>query len=216
MVSAVIGNLTKRLRKEYIADYSDIAVKDLFAEAVDSNHPPVCIYYSVKDIPNELLNYLYIMGNRNRNDLFESCWRAQCKRYSNLSTFKDVHELVCMRVLDECKEILCSLERKTMTLENVDKYFRKFQETDLENNLTKLCQGIRRCFPDIELLPAKQWVPSVVVHIQEYKRINNYMNAATIVLKLKESMKLIGDFTVIDTLAQQVVCIVNLSVIELY
>ena len=195
--------MTKQLQREFYAEYNDFAVKDLFAEITDSSQP-VCIYFTVKDIPNELLKYLYVMGNKYRNDLFDSCWRERSKQFSNLSTFTEVHEEVCIHVLDECKEILLSLEQKTMTLEYVDKYFRKFQETDLENNLNKLCQGIQQCFPDTEVLPAKQWVHGVVVHIQEYKKINGYMNVATIVLELKESMNLTGDFTVIDTLAQQV------------
>ena len=195
--------MTKQLQREFYAEYNDFAVKDLFAEITDSSQP-VCIYFTVKDVPNELLKYLYIMGNKYRNDLFDSCWRERHKQCNNLSTFMEVHEEVCMHVLDECKEILLSLEQKTMTLENVDKYFKKFQEPDLESNLNKLCQGMQQCFPDSELKPANQWVHTAVVHIQEYKKINSYLNVATIVLGLKKSMNLTGDFTVIDTLAQQV------------
>ena len=198
-----LGILTKQLQKEFNVEYGDVAVKDLFTETAESNQL-VCIYFTEKSIPNELLKYLYVMGNKYHNDLFDSCWRKRCKQFDNLSTFMEVHEKVCMHVLDECEEILLSLEQKTMTLESVDKYFRKFQETDLESNLIKLCQGIQQCFPDTEVLPAKQWVHGVVVHIQEYRNINSYMNVATIVLELKKSMNLTGDFTVIDTLAQQV------------
>ena len=160
------------------------------------------------------MKYLYIMGNRCRNDLFESVWNKHCKQFNNLSTFIEVLEKVCMPVLNECKIILTSLEQKTMTLENIDKYFRKFQENDLESNLFKLCQGIQQCFPETELKPAKQWLHDVVLLIQEYKKINSYMNLATIVLELKQSMNLIGDFTVIDTLAQQVcTCITSYTII---
>ena len=200
-----LGALTKQLQKEYYAEYNNVAVNNLFVENTDPSHQPVCIYFTVKDIPRDLLKYLYIMGNRYHNDLFESCWRKQCRSYNNLSTFKEVYENVCLPVLDECKDVLLSLELKTMTLENVDKYFRKFrQETDLESNLNKLCQGIQQCFPNTEILPARDWVHGIVVCIQDYKKINSYMNVATVILNLKESMKLIGDFTVIDTLAQQV------------
>ena len=201
----LLGNLTKQLQKKFNAEYNDVAVKDLFSEVTNSNQQPVCTYFAIKDIPHGLLKYLYIMGNKYHSDLFDSCWRKQCKLLNNLSTFKEVHENVCMPVLDECKEILLNLQQKAMTLENVDKYFQKFQQqTDLKSNLNKLCQGIKECFPDTEVLPAKQWVDSVVMHIQEYKRINSYMKAATIILELKESMELTGDFAVINTLAQQV------------
>ena len=197
--------MTKQLRKEYYADHDNVAVKDLFGEAAGLNNQCKCTYFSVRDVPNELLEYLYIMDNQNRNHLFRSCWKIQCKQYINLSTFKEVHEKVCVVVLDECKEILLSLRKRTMTLENVDIYFPKFQPTELESHLNKLCQGIRQCFrEDRELLPAKVWVHGVIVHIQEYMQIKNYLKVAMVVLELKKSMKLNGDFTVIKTLAQQV------------
>jgi len=44
-----------------------------------------------------------------------------------------------------------------------------------------------------------------VACIQDYKKINCYMNVAMTVLEFKKSMKLTGDFTVVDTLAQQVI-----------
>ena len=200
---SLLGILTKQLQKEFNAEYGGVAVKDLFIKTADSNQL-VCMFFTEKNIPNELLKYLYVMGKKYHNDLFDGCWREQCKQFYNLSTFMEVHEKVCIHVLDECEEILLSLEERTMTLENVEKYFNKFQETDLESNLNKLCQGIQQCFPDTELKPAKRWVHGVVVHIQEYKKINSYLNVATIVLELKKSMNLTGDFTVIDTLAQQV------------
>ena len=200
----LIGALTKQLQEEYNADYSDVEVKSLFTiETIDSSQP-VCIYFTVKDVPNELLECLYVMGNKCCNDLFDSCWRERCKQCNHIFSFKEVHEQVCKHVLNECKNILLTLEQKTMTLESVDKYF---QQLDLENNLKKLCRGIQQCLPDAKVLPAKQWVHGVVVLIQEYKKIKSYVNAATIVLELKRSMNLTGDFTVIDTLAQ-LVCIV--------
>ena len=201
----LLGALTKQLQEKFNVEYRDTAVNKLFAEPADPNQPLRCIYFTTRDIPWELLKCLHVMGNVYHNDLFESCWRKQCKMCNHLSTFNRVYERVCTPVLDECEEILLSLQQKTMTLENVDKYFLKFQqETDVENNLNKLCRGIRQCFPDIEVLPAKQWVSGVVAHIHEYKRINNYLNVAVIVLKLRESMKLCGNFTAIAALARQV------------
>ena len=200
----LLGSLTKQLQVEFNAEYDGVAVKDLFTETADSQL--VCIYFTAKDIPDELLKYLYVMGNKYHNDLFDSFWRERCKQCDilHISTFNEVHETVCKHVLNECEEILLSLEQKTMTLENVDKYFRKFQESDLENNLFKLCQGIQQCYPATKVKPAKHWVHDVVVHIQEYKKINSYLNVATIILELKRSMNLTGDFTVVYTLSQQV------------
>ena len=205
----VLGTLTKKLQKELIkfnSEYQDIAVSQLFTEApADPNQQLQCIYFTTENIPHKLLEYLHVMGNVYHNDLFESCWRKQlCKMCDHLTTFNRVYRKVCIPVLVECKEILLSLQQKTMTLEDVDKYFQKFhQEIIVENNLSMLCQGIQQCFPDIEILPAKKWIRGMVEHIQEYKEINSYINVAMIVLKLKESMGLNGDFTVIYMLVPQ-------------
>ena len=205
-VCFILGGLTRQLQKEFNAEYRDVAVNQLFVETADPNQPLRCIYFTTKDIPHELVKYLHVMGNIYHNDLFETCWRKQCKMCNHLSTFNRVYKKVCMPVLEECEEILLSLQQRTMTLENVDKYFQKFQqEADIENNLNKLCQGIQQCFPSTRVLPAKQWLHGVVPRIQEYKRINGYISIAMTISKLKKSMKLYGDFTAIDMLAQQVV-----------
>jgi len=92
-----------------------------------------------------------------------------------------------------------------MKLETVDHYFLKLDFKALDNCLTQLCQGIKECFPtDRHILTAKEWVPTAVKIIQEYRNISSHMAAAEIILQLKESMGLTGDFAVIETLAQQV------------
>ena len=213
---SLLGSLTRQLQKEFNAEYHDVAVNTLFVETADPNQPLMCIYFTTSNIPHELLKYLHVMGNIYHNDLFESCWRKKCKMCHHLSTFNRVYDKVCMPVLDECEKILLSLQQRTMTLENVDKYFQKFQrEIDIENNLNKLCQGIQQCFPSTGVLPAKKWVRGVVACIQEYKSINGYISVAMTISKLKESMKLYGDFTAIDKLAQQVANYGCLLIIQL-
>ena len=202
-----VGSLTQKLRNELYADSGKIQVKSLYETTADESGVTqfVCTYFSSKDIPNDLLNYLYIVGNRYHNDLFETCWRQRSKAKTKLESFVAVYEELCMPVLGECKEILVSLQKSSMTLETVEKYFLKFELKDLENDLNRLCHGMKESFPeDKQILPAKKWVSAAVKVIQEYKNISGYMNAAKVVLRLKQSMKLTGDFSVIKTLAQQV------------
>jgi len=202
----VLGSLIQKLRHELNARCGIFQVKSLYETTVDESGVTqfVCTYFSSKEIPNDLLKYLYIVGNCYHNDIFETCWRQRSKACTNLQSFVAVHEEVCMPVLSECKEILITLQKKSMTLEMVEKYFLKFELRDLESALNQLSQGIRDCFPEEKLLPPKKWVSAAVKVIQEYRSINSYMAAAKVVLKLKESMKLTGDFSVIEMIAQQV------------
>ena len=199
----LLGTLTDQLQKELNAEYDNVAVKELFVESSPKQQLE-CVYFSVKDIPHNLLNHVYIMGNKYRNDLFDICWKKQCNLYTNLA-FEEIYAIVFKPVLDECKEILFGLQQRTMTLENVDKYFQNFDsDTDMEDNLKKLCQGYRECFPNTYISDAKQWVHGVVKQIKECQRIYVYTNVAMILLDLKESLKLRGDFTVIEKFAEQV------------
>ena len=202
-----IGSLTKKLLEERNKDHSDIPVKELFVRVTTFGGSQLaCKFFSTENVPTELLQHLYIVGKKYPNDIFETCWSKRCKLCTNLNTFEAVHQMVCTPVLNECEEILVSLEKGTMTLENVGKYFSSFLEAnELKNNLEKLCQGIRECFPNHKQLRApRSWVPSVVTSIQEYKKLNGYVAAAKIVLQLKDSMKLNGDFTAVNTIVQQV------------
>lgn len=202
----LIGSLTKTLLEELNTDYSDIPVKELFVPTTDSTGTPlVCKFFSTEAVPPELLQYLYIVGKRYPNDIFETCWREQCKSCTNLHTFETVYKMVCVPVLAECKEILVSLEQETMTLENIENCFQRFEIHELNNNLQNLSQGIKECFPNqMQLSSSTKWVPAVVKNIQEYRKINSYVDAAKILLSLKDSMKLTGDFTAVNTIVQQV------------
>ena len=202
-----IESLTKKLLQELNKDHYDIPVKELFVPLTDSSSSQVvCKFFSTENVPAELLRYLYIVGKKYHNDIFETLWRKQCKSCANLRTFQAVFDMVCIPVLTECKEILVSLEQRTMTLENVEMYFWRFESIELKKNLQSLCEGMKECFPgEKQLLSPINWVSTVAKSIQEYKKISSYMAAAKIVLLLKDSMKLTGDFTAVNTIVQQVV-----------
>ena len=169
-----------------------------------SSSQVVCKFFSTENVPAKLLQYLYIVGKKYHNDIFETCWRKQCKLCA-IHTFQAVYDKVFFPVLTECKKILLSLEQGIMTLENVEMYFWRFEPIELKNNLQNLCKGMKECFPgDKQLLLPINWVSTVAKSIQEYKKINSYVAAAKIVLLLKDSMKLTGDFTAVNTIVQQV------------
>ena len=202
----LIGSLTKGLLEQLNYDYYDIPVKELFMPMTGSSSSQlVCKFFSTENVPTRLLQFLYIVGKKYPNDIFEICWRQQRMSCANLHTFQEVYDMVCIPVLTQCKEILVNLQQGAMTLEDVEMYFWKFEANELKNNLQHLCQGIRECFPsNKQLLAPRNWVSTVVTNIQEYKKIKNYVAAAKIVLLLKDSMKLTGDFTAVNTIVQQV------------
>lgn len=205
MLFVTSGALVKQLESEFSVNYEEISVGSLF-KATDGLINLQCIHLlSTVDVPADLIKCLFVVGKKNQNVLFKTCWDKQCMSCDNLSSFTEVYEKVCGKVVQECIQILISLEQRSITLEEVEECFWKYEVSELMQNLLKLCQGIQEYSPtNNPISPGKSWIPSVVDNIQVYKQISGYTNTAKVVLKLRDSMKLSGDFTTVDTIAKQV------------
>ena len=205
MYHFLYAGLTGVLRSELNTDYHEFAVASLFVPKSDNSAKLKCARFSTDNVPEDLLKYLFIVGKKNNNDVFETCWLQRCYLYVDLPSFVEVHQKVCIPVMDECKQILVTLEQRTMTLEDVEKHFLRFTEKELHTNLQSLCSGIQECYPtDRSISDGRNWILLAVSDVQVYKKISGYMKTAQIVLELKNAMNWMGDFTAVDTLAQQV------------
>ena len=200
-----LGTLVKELRSDLNFAYEKVYIGSLFKITDDPNKLDCVQLLSAKGVPAELTKCLCIVGRKHQNDLFDTCWRQQCHSCGQLSSFTAVYKEVCEPVVKECVQLLQSLEQRSIILEEVEKCFWKFEIPELSQNLLKLCEGIRECYPtNTTISLGKNWIPSVIKDIQVYKRISTYMNTANVILKLKISMNLTGDFNAVDTLAKQV------------
>ena len=200
-----LGTLVKELKSDFNFAYEKVSIGSLFKTMGDSGKLECAHLLSVKDVPVELTKCLYIVGRKHQNDLFDTYWRQQCNSCGQLSSFTAVYKEVCEPVVMECVQLLQSLEQRSITLEEVEKSFWKFEMPELLRHLLKLCEGIRECFPtNTTISLGKNWIPSLIKDIEVYKRISTYMNTANVILKLKSSMNLTGDFNAVDTLAKQV------------
>lgn len=201
----ILGTLVKKLRSDLNFAYEKNPIGSLFKVTDDPSKLDCAQLLKAKRVPVELTNCLYIVGRKHQNDLFDTCWRHQCDSCGQLSSFTAVYKEVCEPVVMECVQLLQSLEQRSITLEEVEKSFWKFEMTELSQHLLKLCEGIREYFPtNTTISLGKNWVPLLIKDIQVYKRISTYMDTANAVLKLKSSMYLTGDFNAVDTLAKQV------------
>ena len=177
----------------------------MFAPKNENSAELKCMRFSTDNVPEDLLKNLFLIGKKNQNYIFETCWNQKCFLYANLPSFTELQQKVCIPAIDECKQILVTLEQRMMTLEDVDKHFAKFDEKELYNNLQSLCSGVRECFPtDRSISDGRNWIHLAVSDIQVYKKISGYTKTAQVVLELKNTMNWMGDFSAIDTLAQQV------------
>ena len=205
MLFVTLGTLVKELRSDFNFAYEKISIGSLFKITGDPNKVDCAHLLIAKGVPAELTRCLCVVGRKHQNDLFDTYWRQQCDSCGQLASFTAVQKEVCEPVVKECVQLLQSLEERCITLEEVERCFWKFEIPELSQNLLKLCEGIRECFPtNTTISLGKSWIPSVIKDIQVYKRISTFINTANVILKLKISMNLTGDFVAVDTLAKQV------------
>ena len=177
-----------------------------------------CTCFSTSELENEMINNFSICGkcNGDFNKVFEYCWYQQIKM-STITTVKDisyncVYEQVWKPTIKHCQSLLSKLKDKTVTLEEVEILY---QIDNLALHLSVLCKAMHQCYPNLSesLSLADKWVPQTLAHITLYHNIANNpkcAEAANVILKVKTSLKLKGDFKMIEDLAVHVsICTTN-------
>ena len=144
------------------------------------------------------------------NEVFQYCWDHQIE-LSAIGAAKDVSfDLIFSKVwkptISQCQSLLCSLKSKTVTLEEVEKLY---QLDKFSSQLSALCTAVHHCYPESvrSFPPPQEWVPHTEAHIALYFEIVNNprcTDAANVILKLQKSLKLEGDFKIIEDLAKLV------------
>ena len=174
-----------------------------------------CVCFSIPELENEMVDNFIICGKHTNNGainkVFKYCWDQQIE-LSAISTVKDVSfNTVFIKVwkptISQCQLLLHNLKCKTVTLEEVEKLY---QIDNFPSQLSALCNAMRHCYPESEesITPPDGWVPQTVSHIALYLEIANNpkcTEAAKLILKVQTSLKLQGDFKLIEDLAKNVI-----------
>ena len=170
-----------------------------------------CICFSTSELKDEMIHNFSTCGkyDTNCNKVFEYCWDQQVQ-LSGIATVKDVsydsvYKQVWKPTIVQCQTLLCKLKNKTVTLEEAESLY---QIENFTLQLLALCIAIDKCYPisNDSLLP-NSWVSQTVAHIALYHEVANNpkcTQAAEVIIKIRTSLKLKGDFTIIEDLAKNV------------
>ena len=171
-----------------------------------------CTCFSTSNLECEMVQNFILCGkyNNGHNKVFEYCWDQQIQ-LSAITTVKDicydsVYKLVWKPTILQCQSLLSKLKDKTITLKEAESIY---QIEDFSLQLSALDTAIRQCYPSFKesLPPPKKWLPQTVAHIKLYHKIANNPKctvAANVILKVQTSLKLKGNFKVVEDLARHV------------
>lgn len=163
------------------------------------------------------LNDFYIISYTSSSDLFNRFWRQKLTEIHQIHhsiSFNNVHGLVWKPVFQSCVELLDKLRSGNMKLSDVDCHFKGTygdRLSDLSRDLKSLDEAVSSITHSSSSI---SWIPKVVQRIKQYWALCGYREAAEAFIKIRDTLKLTGDFSLVEKVAQQVImatCMCTLS-----
>ena len=201
----------------------DLRSKEISSLCVDvGNGSFKCVHFSIEKLPQDMIEYFIVFD---KSKLFESIWDDFCDKLdkTSVTTFGDIHEHVWNHTIIACKDLLHKLYNKSFTYSDVN--IKCFDDVrNINTHLTALYHAMDQCYSSLvsSLPDPKHWIPHAVKNITMYldfvKCNTVQTNAVQLCLKMKELLKLKGDFSIVNNLNVQVrmysfICIIKLSAV---
>ena len=144
-----------------------------------------------------------VSGQKYGSDLFMDLWRnavLQATTQNPELTLDDIFPLVWQPCIQQCKQLLKSLMDLSMKLSDVNIVLEPHMAR-LETQLQSLFKGINEI---TQSSVNSLLIDKAVLRVRDYWNLCQYQKGADIFLGLKTSLKLAGDFHLVERLSQQV------------
>lgn len=180
-------------------------------DQLSSSMASIVTYFSLDKKVRYMAEVLYTFRD---SYLFKVCWEKQAKRLAaeemeegdaNQSTVVDIqakpemiHEEIFVPCYDDYKDIYTCLRNGSIRLQEVNQLFRDFKGKyeKLAQDLDIMCR--------IDKSTDKQWIHTRVQQIEQYHELHLAVASAQIIMRVKETLCLQGDFRVLETLNEAV------------
>ncbi|XP_042360235.1 E3 ubiquitin-protein ligase rnf213-alpha [Plectropomus leopardus] len=194
----------------------DIEIKTLnhFMEVHPFDQMPspvagIVTYFSLSEETRTMAEVLFTFRD---SHIFKVCWEKQAKLVAAeemLEDNPDQHEVVDImatpemihdEIFEPCfadyKDIYTRLKNGSIRLEEVNELFR-----DYKGKYEKLIQDLD-IMCRVDKSTDTQWIHSRVQQIEQYHELHLAVNSAQIIMMVKETLHLQGDFRVLETLTE--------------
>ena len=161
-------------------------------------------FQAAKPLEPILVHY-HLLLSVHQSVLFRQLWTSRLKEVVRLKatlTFSDVVTDIWNPVFIKCCELLESVHERSIKLKDIDKYFYQHKGNHLNIILEDLFKAIEACYHRTG--SDYRWIRPAVHHMDQYWSLCEQAEAAHTVLHLKDSLKLRGNFEVIENVASKV------------
>ena len=149
-----------------------------------------------------------LMVRHYQNDFFHRIWEHTAIRAARVSTGLTIPDIVTKiwnPAFEECCQLLDSLSNCSITLREVDERFLRFSNSSMiKFHLEQLHRGVEVCHDRRPPPRCPPWIDSAMERMQQYWTLSRYEKAAQTVLKLRDELRLTGDFALMETIAKKV------------
>ncbi|KAG7242861.1 hypothetical protein INR49_018116 [Caranx melampygus] len=174
-----------------------------------SENTGVVTYFSLDEEIRKMAEVLYTFRE---SYIFQVCWEKEAKILADAemedddpdeqqivdiqATLDVIHDDIFRPCYAGYKDIYTCLKNGSITLEEVNQLFKTYKGKyeELAKDLDIMCE--------VDKSTDKQWIHSRVQQIEQYHELHLAVASAQIIMKVKETLGLQGDFRVLETLTE--------------
>ncbi|XP_014912893.1 E3 ubiquitin-protein ligase RNF213 isoform X2 [Poecilia latipinna] len=164
----------------------------------------IVTFFSLDEEIRDMATFLYTF---NESIVLQMCWEKFAKEMARdemedadgeISDFSATPEMIYNQIYlpcrDEYKDIYTRLKDGSIRLEEVDLLFKAYKDKyeDLTQELDIMCKQ--------ETSANKQWIHNRVQQVQQYHELHLAVASAKVIMMVKDTLGLQGDFQVLETL----------------
>uniref|UniRef100_A0A669EGJ6 RING-type E3 ubiquitin transferase n=1 Tax=Oreochromis niloticus TaxID=8128 RepID=A0A669EGJ6_ORENI len=170
----------------------------------------IVTYFNLDEEIRNMAEELYTFSD---SIVFKMCWDKQAKFLATeemednpdehqvadiRATLQMIHDDIFIDCYNHYEDIYTRLKDGTIRLEEVNQFFKAFKGKyeDLAKDLEIMCR--------MKNSRDKQWINSRVQQIEQYHELHLAVTSAQVIMKVKETLGLQGDFRVLETLTEVV------------
>lgn len=187
------------LLKEIKKDHSDRPINTL-CSAEESLQNVKFLCFKAAQPLQEMLPAFHNLSIQFPSELFQQIWKSKLRAVASEKqtlTIADSVTKIWKPVFEECCQLIENVKELKITLADVNHRFSKLEERqshlELLYKATEACHGRE--------VKSTTWIRKSIERMHLYWDVCEQADAAKTVLELKESLKLMGDFKVIETVA---------------
>lgn len=150
-----------------------------------------------------IMGRYHIMSYSFPNEFFKNIWSSVLKNESKAQlTFSDIVSRIWEPVFSQCCMLIESVQKRSIKLRDVDRFFHQREGQYIYQHLKSLFSAIEACYG--RTADVTGWISNSVHLMEQYWALCLQAEAANIVLELKDSLRLTGDFEIIEDVASKV------------